>query len=227
MIDKYNMYTGGIDTSDQMLLCYLDERRTLKDWRKVTFNIMARMVLKVIYLLYKENNGGKILSRYDYIAEIIDELADEWLASRNGNAMPMGGGDGIGQECGIDHLPGRLEVNCSVCTPLSHHVTIKQLAFDHGCLLPPPALKGYRTLTTLPPTWTMAESMMTNFFIRERKRKEDLIEREDDVAVHQTTSLTTIQRTRRERSGIRGRRGIRPGEPRTRSGHPAYKAATF
>lgn len=116
VIDKYNMYMGGIDTSDQMVYCYLDERRTLKYWRKVTFNIMARMVLNT-YILYKENNAGKILNRYDYTADIIDQLAEEWFETRQVVAPVGGGGDGI--DYGIDHLPGRLEKNCSVCSPIS------------------------------------------------------------------------------------------------------------
>lgn len=113
MITKYNMYVGGIDTSDQMLYCYLDERRTLNYWRK------ARMSLNS-YILYKENNTGKILSRYDYTADSVDALANEWSEARNPNVRPMdGGGDGIQNVYGIDHLLGRQEKNCSVCIAAS------------------------------------------------------------------------------------------------------------
>lgn len=118
LIEKYNMYMGGIDTSDQMLYCYLDERRTKKYWRKVVFNIIARMVLNT-YLLYKENNTGKILSRYDYTADIIDDLAEEWLTTRDSNVRPMEGGDAGGNNFGMEQLPGRLEKNCSVCSIIS------------------------------------------------------------------------------------------------------------
>lgn len=58
VITKYNMYMGGTDTSDQMLYCYLDERCKLKYWRKVAFNMIARMILNS-YILYKENNAAK------------------------------------------------------------------------------------------------------------------------------------------------------------------------
>lgn len=110
---------GGIDTSDQMLYCYLAERRTLKYWRKVAFNIIARMILNT-YIIYKENNSGRILSRYDYTADIVDSLAEEWIASKNLNVRPMGGGGDCAENVfGIDHLPGRLEKNCSVCSAAS------------------------------------------------------------------------------------------------------------
>lgn len=117
VIDRYNMYMGGIDTNDMMLYCYLDERRTFKYWRKVVFNIIARMVLNS-YLLYKENNAGKILSRYDYTAEIIDSLAEEWLAIRQ-KPTHLGGGDANLKEHGIQMLPGKLEKNCAVCSIIS------------------------------------------------------------------------------------------------------------
>lgn len=34
VVECYNNYTGGIDTSDMMLYTYLDERRTVKYWKK-------------------------------------------------------------------------------------------------------------------------------------------------------------------------------------------------
>lgn len=62
VINTYNMYMGGVDSSDQMLYCYLDERRTVKYWKKVVFNIFSRMILNT-YIIYKENCTGKIKSR--------------------------------------------------------------------------------------------------------------------------------------------------------------------
>jgi hypothetical protein len=63
---------GGIDTSDIMLYCYLGERKTVKHWKKVTFNIFGRMVLNS-YILYKENstrqgyNWDAIYNQYNKI----------------------------------------------------------------------------------------------------------------------------------------------------------------
>ncbi|XP_068085866.1 piggyBac transposable element-derived protein 4-like, partial [Anabrus simplex] len=51
VILDYNRYMGGIDTNDMMVYFYLDERRTLKFWKNVAFNIILRMVLNA-YLMY-------------------------------------------------------------------------------------------------------------------------------------------------------------------------------
>jgi hypothetical protein len=48
---------GGIDSSDMMLYTYLAERPTVHYWKKVAYNITARMVLNS-YNLYKENYSG-------------------------------------------------------------------------------------------------------------------------------------------------------------------------
>lgn len=44
IVFDYNKYMGGIDTFDMMLYSYLDERRTVKYWKKVAFNMFARMI---------------------------------------------------------------------------------------------------------------------------------------------------------------------------------------
>lgn len=76
-----NNYMGGVDESDKMLYTYLDERRTVKYWKKVTFNIFTRMVLNS-YLLYKETVGREAMSRLQYISNIISEIEHEWLGTR-------------------------------------------------------------------------------------------------------------------------------------------------
>ncbi|XP_076383715.1 uncharacterized protein LOC143260962 [Megalopta genalis] len=81
IINSYNNYMGGVDESDKMLYTYLDERRTVKYWKKVTFNIFTRMVLNS-YLLYKETVGREAMSRLQYISNIISEIEHEWLGTR-------------------------------------------------------------------------------------------------------------------------------------------------
>ncbi|XP_067141752.1 piggyBac transposable element-derived protein 4-like [Centruroides vittatus] len=56
---SYNKFMGGVDTNDMMLYTYLDERRTRKSWKKVAFNIMARMMLNA-YILFKENSRSRM-----------------------------------------------------------------------------------------------------------------------------------------------------------------------
>ncbi|XP_049813555.1 piggyBac transposable element-derived protein 4-like [Schistocerca nitens] len=109
IIHQYNQYIGGIDTSDMMLYAYLDERRTLRYWKKVAFNIMLRMVLNS-YILYKEHSKGrKFVSRYVYTVMIIEALSDEWLQEKNAIDDPRGGP-------GLRKLPGKKESRCCVCT---------------------------------------------------------------------------------------------------------------
>jgi hypothetical protein len=67
IITSYNKFMGAIDSSHMMLYTYLDERWTVRYWKTVAFNIIARMVL-TSYSLYKENYRGpsKLKSRYRY-----------------------------------------------------------------------------------------------------------------------------------------------------------------
>jgi hypothetical protein len=66
---------GGINSSDTMLYTSLDERRTVRYWKKVAFNIIARMVFNS-YILYKENyrGPGKLKSRHDYTVSLIQSF---------------------------------------------------------------------------------------------------------------------------------------------------------
>ncbi|KAK2578444.1 hypothetical protein KPH14_001061 [Odynerus spinipes] len=57
VIHNYNKFMGGVDKADKMLYTYLDERRTMKYWKKVAFSIIGRIVLNA-YIIYSENNKG-------------------------------------------------------------------------------------------------------------------------------------------------------------------------
>ncbi|XP_066992310.2 piggyBac transposable element-derived protein 4-like [Anabrus simplex] len=111
VIHSYNKFMGGIDTSDMMLYAYLDERRTVRYWKKVAFNIIARMVLNS-YILYKEHarGQGKLKSRLRFIVEIIEHLGGEWLQTKNASANDPRGPPGVRK------LPDRRESRCCVCT---------------------------------------------------------------------------------------------------------------
>ena len=73
---------GRIDGNDMMTYFYLDKRRTVKYWKKVAFNIIARMVLNA-YLLYLENNNGKKITRLQFDSCIIETISNEWIEKRN------------------------------------------------------------------------------------------------------------------------------------------------
>ncbi|XP_068081918.1 piggyBac transposable element-derived protein 4-like [Anabrus simplex] len=111
IIASYNKFMGGIDTSDMMLYSYLDERRTVRYWKKVAFNIIARMVLNS-YIIYKENNKGpgKIKSRLNYTVSIIESLGEEWITTKLSAIHDQRGPKGVRK------LPEKKESNCVVCS---------------------------------------------------------------------------------------------------------------
>ncbi|XP_023235982.1 piggyBac transposable element-derived protein 4-like isoform X2 [Centruroides sculpturatus] len=109
---QYNKFMGGVDTSDMMLYAYLDERKTLKYWKKVGFNIIGRMVLNS-YILYKENyqGPGKLKSRYAFYVSIIESLEGEWLATKKRPEDPQGPRE-------LRKLPEKRVSRCCVCTSM-------------------------------------------------------------------------------------------------------------
>lgn len=82
IIAQYNKYMGGIDTNDQMLYTYINERRSSRYWKKVTFNIISRMVLHC-YILYRENPNIKTLTKYKFTANIIEKLSVNWIKRKH------------------------------------------------------------------------------------------------------------------------------------------------
>ncbi|UYV75868.1 hypothetical protein LAZ67_13001603 [Cordylochernes scorpioides] len=53
MVQEYNKRMGGVDLSDQMLNTYIDERRSLKWWKKVFFSMVFRAMINS-YIIYKK-----------------------------------------------------------------------------------------------------------------------------------------------------------------------------
>jgi hypothetical protein len=120
IISQYSKSMGGVDTNDMMLYAYLDERRSVKYWKKVTFNLFSRMVLNS-YILYKMNKAEKPMSRLDFTISIIEAIEALWMEEK-----ARGIGDEPVEEAevrptpaagyGIQMLPGRKEKNCVVCS---------------------------------------------------------------------------------------------------------------
>lgn len=129
VILQYNKFMGGVDVSDMMIYAYLDERRTIKYWKKVVFNVMSRMVSN-LYILYKENikpTGKKPMTRLQFTESIVNSIGEEWLAYKNTpepqdppQAKPL---------YGIKRLPGNMVRKCYGCSTerlkRSHFVCVK------------------------------------------------------------------------------------------------------
>lgn len=59
VILEYNKYMGGIDISDMMVYAYMDERRTVKVWKKVVFSLFSRMILNAYILAYTRKMSNR------------------------------------------------------------------------------------------------------------------------------------------------------------------------
>jgi hypothetical protein len=91
----------------------LDETRTVRYWKKVAFNIVARMVLNSYWILYKENyrEPDKLKSNYSYAVSHNLEL--------EGGVVGVEGqhwaDDPLGPQW-LRKLPENNESQCIVCS---------------------------------------------------------------------------------------------------------------
>ena len=75
ILDMYNQSMGGVDSSDQVMYSYTDDRKS-KSWsKKVAFNLLSRLFMNS-YILYKLTVRNP-KSRLEFIKEVIDFLASE------------------------------------------------------------------------------------------------------------------------------------------------------
>lgn len=56
----------------------LDERRSVKYWKRVAFNIINRVVLNA-YVIYNERVESKAISRLDFMSSIIFLILCQWM----------------------------------------------------------------------------------------------------------------------------------------------------
>lgn len=118
IIAEYNKYMGGIDAFDMMLYSYLDERRTVKYWKKVTFNFFSRMLLNS-YILYQETckkRSTKPLDRYQFIVSVIQTVGDDWMAQQRDHQAR--------RPRQLHKLEGKKEKTCWVCSGKGGHSEI-------------------------------------------------------------------------------------------------------
>ncbi|XP_067120118.1 piggyBac transposable element-derived protein 4-like [Centruroides vittatus] len=85
IVNSYNKFMGGVDVSDMMMYAYLDERRTVKYWKKIGIQQHPGHDVEC-YLLYKENSQSqgpaKIMCRLDFNEAVIERLAGQWMEER-------------------------------------------------------------------------------------------------------------------------------------------------
>ncbi|XP_023216794.1 piggyBac transposable element-derived protein 2-like [Centruroides sculpturatus] len=80
IIQNYNKFMSGVDISDMVLYSSYDKSKSMKYWKNLAFNVIARMALNS-FILYKENfaGPGKRKSRHAYHVAVIESLAEEWM----------------------------------------------------------------------------------------------------------------------------------------------------
>ena len=127
IVQSYNNFMGGVDASDAMLYSYLDERRMVKCWKKIAFNIFSRMILNN-YIIYKQNlsAGCNAISRSDYTIKIIDALSKEWLEEKYYAVGILGTTMTKNDTKFIRKLPAKKEKDCCVCSKRTKNGPVKR-----------------------------------------------------------------------------------------------------
>lgn len=137
VIRNYNAHMGGVDGADQMLYQYLDDRKCLKFWKKVTLNLFSRMLLNA-YILYKANTT-RPLTHHAFLVSIVETVGDEWIQHRETTLTPprvrptnVAGGAAYVARL-FTRLPGTREMNCCVCSPVSTKAGGKRKKSSYQC----------------------------------------------------------------------------------------------
>ena len=114
VIHDYNQYMGVVDESDKMLYVYLDERRTLKYWKNVVFNIFGTMVLNsyILYTCNIQQTTEKKMTRLEFTSKIIEDIAKEWIGQKNTESTSSP----FNKKLSLEKLPGRNLRQYVVCS---------------------------------------------------------------------------------------------------------------
>ena len=85
MVEKYNMYMGGVDKGDQLMSYYGFSHRTVKWWRRAFFHLFEKSSLVNAYILYRLSvqDGRKLDHKHFRI-----ELAKQLLGNADSNTGP-------------------------------------------------------------------------------------------------------------------------------------------
>ncbi|KAK3732963.1 hypothetical protein RRG08_002573 [Elysia crispata] len=100
---------GGVDQSDMMLYAYLNERRTVKYWKKVAFRTVNSMFVNA-YIINKQNtNATRPLTKYQLYVQAVESLVDDYLESAAAR-------NDTNEKPGIKDMDNNKENDCSLCS---------------------------------------------------------------------------------------------------------------
>ena len=128
-IAAYNKYMGGVDISDRKIYHVSAERPSKRYWKKLFFNLID-MALLNSYELYKTNtDGNQCKSRHDYMCSVVQSLcaAEDPAMAVLPPAVPL-----VGRH-ELEHLPGKRERNCVVCSDRAMGVRKRSSFWCPGC----------------------------------------------------------------------------------------------
>ncbi|UYV82392.1 hypothetical protein LAZ67_21001916 [Cordylochernes scorpioides] len=82
----YDKYMGGVDLSDMMMYCYMDERKGRKHHRKVVINIIHRALLNSYILYSQHSSDSPKLTRHKYQVSVINSLVEGTIKGSTSSA---------------------------------------------------------------------------------------------------------------------------------------------
>ena len=128
-VAAYNKFMGGVDLSDRMIYHLSAERPSKRYWKKIFFNFLD-MALLNSYVLYCSNtDAAQRKSRHDFVASVVESLCAAGDAVVP--AMPPAGPACRAHE--LQHLPGRQERDCVVCSDRSRGIRKRSSYCCTGC----------------------------------------------------------------------------------------------
>lgn len=71
VISVYNKNKGGVDGADKQFSFHSNSRKLLKEWKKMPFTLFNKCFLMFVYVLYKSNISEKVISRLQFLQEVI------------------------------------------------------------------------------------------------------------------------------------------------------------
>ncbi|CAC5424426.1 unnamed protein product [Mytilus coruscus] len=107
IVNPYNTCMGGVDLSDQMMAFYNDHRIQSKVWKKIILHMFHRILLNSCIQYYQHTSHNPILSRFEFVKQVIEGLTEEHLLNRQQNPGPR-------QK--IRKVIERKEKDCTVCS---------------------------------------------------------------------------------------------------------------
>ena len=122
-------YMGGVDLSDRKIYHVSAERPSKRYWKKIFFNLLDMALLNSFELYYANTDVVQRLNRHDFMCSVLESLcaAEEADEPALQPALPHPG------RHEIEHLPGKRERNCVVCSDRARNICKRSSYWCPGC----------------------------------------------------------------------------------------------